>query len=332
MVRFGIIGTNVISGGFVRAAKKVSEIELCAILSRKEESGARFVEKHLDGLDSVKIYTDIESLAQDNDIDAVYIASPNSIHCEQAVLLLNAGKHVLGEKPSATNIEELERIYAAAKQNQRCYMEALLTTHMPNYKVLKQHIQRIGTPRKYIGQYCQYSSRYDSYKRGERVNTFLPEFSNGALMDLGIYPLCPVIDLWGMPDGIQVNSIMLDSGVDGATDLLLDYGDKQASVSCSKITNGHNFTEIQGELGRIEIYFVSYVDKIQLYLNDGTVENITVEQDPDIMRYEIEHFVQLIHQGKTESDINSWCFSKNILSVIEQARKQVGLVYPGDKA
>lgn len=329
-MRFGIVGTNVISGAFVRAAKKVSGIELQGVLSRKEQSAHRFIEKHLDDVGAVKIYTDINHLARDNEIDAVYIASPNSLHCEQAVLLLNAGKHVLGEKPSATNVVELERIYAAARQNQRCYMEALLTTHMPNYKVLKEHLHRIGVPRKYIGQYCQYSSRYNLYKNGERINTFMPEFSNGALMDLGIYPLSPVIDLWGMPEKIQANSLFLDSGVDGATDLLLDYGDKQASVSCSKISNGHNLTEIQGELGRIEIDFVSYIGKIHLYLNDGTVENLGVQQDQDVMRYEIEHFVQLIKQGSIESDINSWSFSQSVLSVIEQARKQIGLVYPGD--
>ncbi|WP_099033608.1 Gfo/Idh/MocA family protein [Lacimicrobium alkaliphilum] len=329
-MRFGIIGTNVISGGFVRAAKKVPEVALHAVHSRKTQSAERFIERHLDGAEPVKIYTDIESLARDKEIDAVYVASPNALHCEQAVLLLNAGKHVLGEKPSATNVSELERIYAAARQNQRCFMEALLTTHMPNYKVLKEQLHRIGVPRKYIGQYCQYSSRYDLYKQGQSINTFMPEFSNGALMDLGIYPLSPVIDLWGVPDKIQANSLFLDSGVDGATDLLLDYADKQASISCSKISNGHNITEIQGELGRIEIDFVSFIKKIRLYLNDGTVENLGVEQDLDIMRYEIEHFVQLIKRGSIESDINSWSFSQSVLSVIEQARKQVGLVYPGD--
>ncbi len=68
-------------------------------------------------------------------------------------------------------------------------MEAMMTTHLPNFTNLKHAMAKIGTPRKFIGQYSQYSSRYDKYKNGERPNTFLPEFANGALVDLGIYPL-----------------------------------------------------------------------------------------------------------------------------------------------
>lgn len=328
--RFAVIGTNVITSHFLKGAMLVPEFELGAVYSRNSSTAEGFLRKvgHTDG---VAIYTDLQALCDDQSINAVYIASPNSFHSSQAIALLNSGKHVLGEKPSASNLEELEKIVQAAKNNNRLYMEALLTTHVPNYTQLKLHLPRIGAPRKYIGQYCQYSSRYDRLKNGETPNTFLPEFSNGALLDIGIYPLYPLIDLWGLPESIQAQSVLLETGVDGSTDLSLNYGDKQAVVSCSKISNGHNITEIQGELGRIEICFVSTMANIKLHLNTGETEDLTLTQQDAIMCYELQHFIEKLNEGVIESEVNTWQLSRDVLFVMDTARRQVGLLYPADK-
>lgn len=328
-LRFAMIGTNFISANFLQAAALIEDFELVAIYSRQKKTAKDFIVANQIPLDTV-IYTDMAELQKDPSIDAVYIASPNSFHASQAIALLNAGKHVLGEKPSASNKAELLDIIASAKANNRCYMEALLTTHMPNYAQLKKHLPRIGTPRKYIGQYCQYSSRYEMFKQGERPNAFLPKFSNGALVDIGIYPLYPIVDLWGEPNIVRAQSIMLETGVDGATDLLLDWEDKQASISCSKISDGHNYTEIQGELGRIEIYFISTVSKIHIYLNTGETEELSIPQKDEVMFYELTHFMSIIREGRIESDINTWTLSNQVMTIIDEARKQAGIIYPSD--
>ena len=175
-MNFVIVGTNFISDTLLAAANTLNDFNLYGVCSRAVSSGEAFLAKHPQNAQA-KIFTSIEQVCQDKHVDAVYIAAPNSLHKQYAIMCLEAGKHVLGEKPSAANSKELASIIAAAKKHQRLYMEAMMTTHLPNYEQLQQAMVKIGTPRKYIGQYSQYSSRYDKYKNGERPNTFLPEFA-----------------------------------------------------------------------------------------------------------------------------------------------------------
>jgi len=354
-----IIGSNFIVDTFLNAATQVETFNFYAIYSREQATGKNKANQYrqVNNGTGVKVFTDLAIMLADDNIDAVYIASPNNLHAKQAIQCLNAGKHVLGEKPSAVNSNELNEILSAAIKNNRCFMEAMMSLHLPNFSLVKQHLPRIGKPRKYFGQYCQYSSRYGlalkllAEKKPEKIpNTFLPEFGNGALIDLGIYPLYPVVALWGDPDSISAQGVMLETGVDGAGDLQLDYGDKVASISFSKICNGENFVEFQGELGRLRIEFVSLMRKVELFLNDGSYELLSSNDENSKankhqpMSFEISHFIELIqtHQElqksvqpvnieALQSTITSWKLSRQIIEVIDQARKQIGVIYPSDK-
>ncbi|WP_339691624.1 Gfo/Idh/MocA family oxidoreductase [uncultured Pseudoalteromonas sp.] len=328
-MNFVIVGTNFISDTLLAAAKTVSEFSLYGVCSRAEQSGNAFLAKH--AIKNAKVFTTIEQVCSDDSVDAVYIAAPNSLHKSYAVACLNAGKHVLGEKPAAANSQELAAIVDAAKQNNRLYMEAMMTTHLPNFAVLQQAIAKIGTPRKYIGQYSQYSSRYDKYKNGERPNTFLPAFANGALVDLGVYPLYILIALWGAPNTVKASGVLLETGVDGAGDVLLNYSDKQAVISYSKISQGDNFTEIQGELGRIRIEAVSLLKQIQFIANAGSVEELSQPFDEHFMRHEVAHFITIANAGQLESPINTHQLSINVMAVLDKARQQLGVIYPADR-
>ncbi|MCQ8878583.1 Gfo/Idh/MocA family oxidoreductase [Pseudoalteromonas shioyasakiensis] len=328
-MNFVIVGTNFISDTLLTAAQTLTEFRLYGVCSRAVSSGQAFLAKHNE--DQARVFTDIEQVCADENVDAVYIAAPNSLHKEYAIACLKANKHVLGEKPSAANSAELAQILATAKQQQCLYMEAMMTTHLPNFAILKQALKKIGTPRKYIGQYSQYSSRYDKYKNGERPNTFLPEFANGALVDLGIYPLYILIALWGAPQSVQASGVLLDTGVDGAGDVLLNYRDKQAVISYSKISQGDNITEIQGEKGRIRIEAVSLLKRIQFIANDGTIEELSQPFDEHFMRHEVAHFIATAEQNHCESTVNSHQLACDVMAVLDQARKQLGVVYPADK-
>jgi predicted dehydrogenase len=353
-----IIGSNFIVDTFLTAARGVEKFNFYAIYSRNKTTGNNKAKQfsHLNEEMGVKVFTDLAIMLADDNIDAIYIASPNSFHAKQAIQCLNAGKHVLGEKPSATNSKELSEILSAAIENNRCFMEALMSLHLPNFSLLKQHMPRIGTPRKYFGQYCQYSSRYNlaldllAQKKPEHVpNTFLPEFGNGALIDIGIYPLYPVVALWGEPKSISAQGVMLETGVDGAGDLQLDYDDKVATISFSKICNGENFVEFQGELGRLRVEFVSLMRKVELFLNDGSYELLCSNDEKNNdkyyqpMSYEISHFIELVqnHQKLAksvksvnievlQSKVTSWQLSQQVIAIIDQARGKIGVVYPND--
>jgi predicted dehydrogenase len=329
-MNFVIVGTNFISDTLLAAANTLEGFNLYGVCSRAQSSAKAFLAKHPQNVQA-KIFTSIEQVCQDHNIDAVYIAAPNSLHKQYAVMCLKAGKHVLGEKPSAANSRELTAIIAAAKKHQRLYMEAMMTTHLPNFALLQQAMVKIGTPRKYIGQYSQYSSRYDKYKNGERPNTFLPEFANGALVDLGIYPLYLLIALWGVPNNVSASGVLLDTGVDGAGDVSLNYADKQAVISYSKISQGDNITEIQGELGRIRIEAVSQLRKVEFIANNGERELVSIAFDEHFMKFEVEHFMKLASQNQFESDVNTHQLSLNVMNVLDEARAQLGVIYPNDK-
>jgi len=335
-MNFVIVGTNFISDTFLKAALITTNFTLYGLCSRKITTANEFLKKYPnENLKQTKIFTTIAEVCADNLVDAVYLASPNHLHASQAIMCLNANIHVLGEKPSASNAQELKQIIATAKRNKCLYMEALMTTHLPNFNVLQRHLPRIGKVRKFLGQYSQYSSRYELYLKGDTPNWCLPEYANGALVDLGIYPLSVITALWGKPTSILASGIKLSTGVDGAGDLILTYSSKenskQAVISYSKICNGDNISEFQGELGRIEIEFVALLMKITLTLNNGTREVISKPFDENSMKFELQHFISLLEEGKTESQINSFEFSEQMMLVMDEARKQMQVVYPADE-
>src|SRR5690606_15889929 len=163
------------------------------------------------------------------------------------------------------------------------------------------------------------------------VNASNPLYANGALMDLGTYCIYPLITLFGEPEDIKATSVMLESGVDGEGSVLLQYEDKEAVVMYSKISNSHLPTEIQGEEGSIIIDKLHTAEHVEIRYNDGSIEELTVEQPYPAMYYEIKEFIDLIGAGKLESRMNSHDNSYKTMQVMDQVRKSIGLVYPNDK-
>lgn len=268
---------------------------------------------------------------QSDQVDAVYIASPNSLHAEQAILCMNHGKHVLCEKPMASNKIEVDAMIQAAKKNNVLLMEAMKSTFIPSFSVIKENLHKIGTVRRYSSSFCQYSSRYDTYKEGTVLNAFNPAFSNGALMDIGIYCLYPLVVLFGKPNNIQASGTMLESGVDGQGTILMTYEHMEAVVMYSKITQSDSPTEIQGEKGRIIIDKISSPSKVFISYHDGTTEDLSQPQLANTMYYETQEFIELIHKQKYESSINSFGNSLQVVQIMDEARKQIGVVYPADQ-
>lgn len=336
MINFAVIGTSKITDAFIEAAKLDPRFNLVAVYSRHQETAQAFADKH----HIPHCFTELSLLAQSNLVDAIYIASPNSYHAEQSITLLEAGKHVLCEKPVAINCQELSQMTAAAKTNKVAFMEAMLVTFLPNYQQLKKQITALGKLRKYSASFCQLSSRYPAYLRGENPNTFALRFGNGALMDIGIYPLYLAIDLFGLPAAIKSQCVKLPTGVDGYGDLLLNYissteennqADLQVYISYSKLSNGNNICELQGDNGYLTWQHSSLFNTVSLHLNGEPRQTITLPQTENRMTYELTHFIDLIESGQSESSINSWQLSQQVLSVIEQARKQQGIIYPADQ-
>lgn len=325
MIRFAVIGTNFITDGFIEAAAAVSELSFYSVYSRDKNKAAAFGQKY--GVSH--FYDRLEELAEDKKVDAVYIASPNYCHQEQAILMMNHGKHVLCEKPIASNHMEFKRMARAARENQVVLLEAMRTTLDPAFTLLQDQLEKLGKIRQVIFHYCQYSSRYDKFKNGIIENAFRPELSNGALMDIGVYCVHPLVKLFGLPDTIMADAIKLENGVDGAGMILAGYpGGMQAQLVYSKICNNYLPSQIMGEAGTLVIEGFPIIRRLVVHFNNGEVETVEPEYRENNMVYEAEEFVRLINSG--DSIASYLRASEDEMIVMDEVRKQAGIIFPAD--
>lgn len=324
-IRFGIIGTGKIVERFLDVALTHENFELVAMYSRSIEKAEEFGKKY----GATEFFDDLNEFAKSKDIDAVYIASPNSLHSYQAILCLENKKHVLCEKPMASNELEVKAMIDSAKKNNVLLMEAMRLTVLPNFLKVKENLHKIGKVRRYFASYCQYSSRYDKYKEGIVLNAFKRELSNGSLMDIGVYCIHPMINLFGMPNKIVSESMLLESGVDGQGSALFSYEGASGVVMYSKISDSKLPLEIQGEEGTIIIDSILFKNAKIVY-RDGREEIISVDQKENDMYYEIDEFIDVINRNETESKKNSYENSLMAIQAMDEIRMQIGLEYPAD--
>ena len=335
-IRFGVVGTNFITDWIIAGAREDERFELAAVCSRTIERGTEYAAKH----NIPHIFTSLEDMVQSEVIDAVYIASPNYKHAEQSILAMRHGKHVLCEKPLASNAREARQMVEASKQYGVTLMEAMKSTLSPNFIAVKDNLHRIGTPRRYFASFCQYSSRYDKFKEGIILNAFRPELSNGAMMDIGVYTLYPLIALFGRPQSINAQGIVLSSGVDGQGAVNMQYDGFNATVLYSKIANSQLPAEIEGEDGNILIDRIQTPVDVRFYPRQAPAsghekrtegESLTSPDSHNEYYYEVKEFIDLIEEGRCESSINSHDYSVATMEVIDEVRRQLGVRYPADE-
>lgn len=326
IIRFGIIGTSTITEQFIKGASLCPNFQLTAVYSRTEEQGRAFAKKF--GVDAV--FTDLDQLLQSGLVDAMYIASPNAFHAAHSIQCLKHQKHVLCEKPLASNLKEVEMMCEVARENGIVLMEAMKTTVLPSFQIIKNHLHKIGTIRRYFASFCQYSSRYDAYRSGMVLNAFNPKLSNGALVDIGVYTIAPMIALFGPPQEVRASAYLLDSGVDGEGSVLFKYPNMEGSIIYSKISTSYLPSEIQGEDGTIVIDRINRFHSVKIIYRNGEIEEIAIPHVEADMFYEVSHFIETIFSGNQESNLNSHDFSKQVMNVLDDVRLQIGLIYPAD--
>jgi predicted dehydrogenase len=324
MIRFAVVGTNWITERFIDAAHESGKMRLTAIYSRKLEQaqafGANYPVEHF--------FDSLEALAQSDEIDAVYIASPNSLHCQQSLLFLSHKKHVICEKPLASNLREVEQLVAYARENQVVLFEAFKSAHLPNFLILQQALPKIGKLRKAFINYCQYSSRYPRYLAGENPNTFNPHFSNGSIMDIGYYCVASTVALFGAPQTVLASATLLDTGVDAHGSVCLNYGDFDVVISHSKVSNSDIPSEIQGEEGTLVIEKISEAQGVVLTPRGENSQVLTQQQHINTMLYEAQVFAELVEKRQVEHvGLEN---SLIVASLLTEIRRQTGVVFPAD--
>lgn len=326
-IRFAVIGTNFITDRVIETARLDSRFDLVAVYSRTQQQADSYARKH----NIPHTFTSLDQLAASPLIDAVYIASPNALHASQSILLMEYGKHILCEKPLASNAREVKQMIASAKANNVVLMEAMRSTLTPNFRSVIKLTKEIGTVRRYLASYCQYSSRYDRLKQGEVLNAFKPELSNGAVMDLGVYTIYPMVVLFGRPNKITATGLKLSTGVDGQGAVNFEYDGMNATVLYSKIADSYLPSEIQGEEGTILMDKIDQISRLELRLRDSDTLDLTYPRTKNEYFYEMAEFLDVIESGRTESEINSHENSLIVMEIVDEIRKQLGVVYPADK-
>ena len=334
-IRFGVIGTNFITDWVIAGAKQDERFELVAVCSRTQERANEFAAKY----DIPYTFTSLEEMAASPLIDAVYIATPNYLHASQSILCMKHGKHVLCEKPMASNAYEVKQMIAASRQYGVTLMEAMKPTLTPNFRVLREALPKAGVIRRYFASYCQYSSRYDKFKEGIVLNAFKPELSNGAMMDIGVYTVYPMVVLFGRPNKISASGVVLSTGTDGQGAVNFEYEGMNATVLYSKIANSSLPTEIEGEDGNFMLDKINQINRVtwqaRPVASSGKgpltpVEDISAVTDKDEYYYEVAEFINLVQAGNLESEVNSHENSLITIEIIDEVRRQLGVSFLAD--
>ncbi len=319
-IKLGIIGTNFVSDWLCECVGKSDGIINHAVYSRKQETGEAFAKKY--GIPN--IYTNMEAFLS-SDIDAVYIASPNVFHYPQAEAAMRHGKHVLVEKPAALSRDEFVELEKIAREMGVVILEAMRPAHDPAIEAARDAMKQIGKIRRGVFEFCQYSSRYDRFKAGEILNAFNPKMGNAAIMDIGIYPLHVCAMMFGEPNSVYSRSVKLHNGFEGMGTIFLDYGDVQAEVVYSKITDSVNPSVITGEDGAVSIGKLSTGERVTLRPRGGESQELFGDRIGNNMVYEIADFVKAIHG---EASVDNWNRLTEItLGIIDEVRAQNGIKF-----
>lgn len=326
MIRYATIGTNFIVDWFLTAAGKCPGLHYSVAYSRREETAREFAAKY--GADRWE--TSLERLAEAEDVDAVYVASPNSLHFEQAARMLSHGKHVLCEKTVTSNLDELKRLLEIADAHGVILLEAMRSAFIPAMALIQDNLGELGTVRRVSLQYGKYSSRYDKFREGVVENAFNPAFSNGALMDIGVYCVHALLKLFGKPERVMADALFLENGVDGAGTILAAYPGMQAELLYSKITTNRVASQIQGEEATMVIEGnLTNPSRIVIWYRSGETKELVPEGQEDTMLPEVREWLRLMESGEGAAWHNRYSLME--MELMDEVRRQLNIVYPADR-
>ncbi len=293
----GTIGSGSIVHTILDQVNVTDGIRLTAVYSRMEEKGKQLAAEYGAG----RVYTDLDAFLADEEINTVYIASPNLLHYEQTRKALLAGKHVICEKPFCTKADQARELMALAKEKRLFLADAVPTAYLPNLEVLKRELPKVGKVRLVLGNYSQYSSRYDLVLQGEVPNVFNPEYGGGCLMDINFYNVYLNAALFGKPLSLAYYPNRSGELADTSGVLIMQYDGFVSSSAGAKDTWGVNYFQIEGEKGHIYIRDGSNgLAEIRVVTKDSE-ETFDQQDNPEWRFYEVQKLTECMLAGDYEA-------------------------------
>ncbi|MEG1996220.1 MAG: Gfo/Idh/MocA family oxidoreductase [Oscillospiraceae bacterium] len=329
MINFATIGTGWITEKFILATKNVSGLCLKAVYSRDKEKAFSVANKHGASL----FFDDLDKMAKEKQIDAVYIASPNSLHFSQAVLFINNKKHVICEKPASLDPLQTRFLFELAQKNGVVFMEAIISNYVPGLRLLNEAIKSIGNVCLAKLDFSQLSSKYPLYLNGNLPNSFNPDFGAGCVMDLGIYCVCLALNLFGEPLSFSSQAVLLPNGIDACGSTQFHYNDKIAVLTYSKVGQSATKSEIIGDKGTVVIEGISSLNSISINYNDSTTQLIHKSSQENAMSYEAEAFYNYITDFDTHQAEYSYNKALSITTsqILKNIRTETGIVFTNEQ-
>ena len=320
LISWGIIGLGNIAHKFAQDLLTVKHAQLYAVASRSRSKAKTFSEIY----NVQKAYDSYEELVKDPKIDAIYIATPHSFHKENTLLCLQNKKAVLCEKPFAMNYEEVDEMITLAKTNNTLLMEALWTYFLPHYK----YVLDVLNKRQYgdilkIEADFGFKAEFDVSSR-----VYKKSLGGGSLLDIGIYPIFAALTTLGLPNSIEANASFFDNGVDSSCTMVFNYNNGAKALLKSTLSEKTPTEAIfYCERGTIKINSRWHAPSSVSLIVNGKENIIDFENKSIGYAHEILHFNQLLRDGKTESDIMTFGFSKKIIQTLDEVREIIGLTY-----
>ena len=320
-IKWGIIGLGTIAHQFAKDLMLVEEAELAAVASRNLDKAQEFAENY----DCKKAYDSYDAIINDPKIDILYIATPHNSHAALTIKALQNNKHVLCEKPLALNHDDALQMINASKENNKFFMEAFWTRFNPSFREAFSKIKsgEIGEI-KYINADFAFCANLEGI--GNR-NTDL-KLGGGTLLDIGVYPLFLCYVVLGIPNEILAKSNFHKTGADVQTSMILQYENAQAILHASFVSTSNIKATINGTKGRINLNTLWHEAQSYTLNVDNQEEEHLLPTKGKGFTYEIEECHQCIKENRIESDLWSHQNSLDLIKLVDEVKKQIGLEYP----
>src|SRR6185295_983005 len=321
--RWGIIGPGKIAHDFAKdLALLQSPQEVKAVLGHSKKNTDAFVREF--GVD--QSFINPAEFIEKAEVDVVYIATPHTLHYEQASLCLEHKKPVLCEKPMTINLDQCNELIATSERNNTFLMEGMWLRFLPSIQQLLYFIERGD-----IGRIVSVKASMGfKAPRDPDSRLFNPDLGGGSLLDLGIYPVFLALLLLGKPETIKAIATLSEKGVDEDCSILFQYKNKEHAILSSSLVNQNEVpAEIIGEKGSIRILnpWFEKSEGLELHIQDKGMVIYPCRWPGHGLQFEAEEAVKCIRDNKISSDIFSHEFSRNMISVMDEIRKQIHVTY-----
>ena len=323
-IRWGILGPGTIAHKFATGLKVIPDAAITAVGSRDLQRARAFA----DTFDVPHRHGNYVELANNSEVDVVYVATPHPFHKECAMLCLEAGKAVLCEKPLTVDAEQASEMIASARASQQFLMEAMWTRFIPVMVKVREWLVdgAIGEPRMLT---ADFGNRVVLSIENLESRLFAPELAGGALLDIGVYTVSLASMVFGTPAEITSLAHVGETGVDEQAAILLGYGSGQiANLSCAITTQTSHEARIFGTKGSIHIPNFSRATSATLEVIGRDPLRIEIPFTANGYEHQAIEVINCLREGKLESDVMSLDESLSVMKTMDTVRGQWGLAYP----